>query len=191
MKVGYARVSTPDQSLASQTDALKSAGCVKVFTDVASGKNTKRKGLEECMSYLRAGDHLVVWKLDRLGRSIKDLIEFINGLDTREIQFASLTEGINTTTPGGKFFFHVLAAFAEMERELIRERTEAGLKAARARGRLGGRPKGLTDSQATTAWRLFDEGTPYSVLKKQFGVSPQTFRRHWNRLGLHAYKGAG
>src|SRR5213080_1434511 len=144
MFVGYARVSTTDQTLALQQDALQKAGCTKIFTDTASGAQTEREGLTDAISYVRAGDTLVVWKLDRLGRSLKDLITRITELQTRKIGFKSLTEQIDTTTSGGKLIFHIFGALAEFERDIIRERTNAGLLAARARGRFGGRPKAQT-----------------------------------------------
>src|SRR5215217_3614178 len=147
MFVGYARVSTTDQTLDLQHDALTKAGCTKIFTDTASGAQAERKGLTEALSYVRAGDNLVVWKLDRLGRSLKDLIARITELNDRKIGFKSLTEQIDTTTSGGKLIFHIFGALAEFERDIIRERTNAGLEAARARGRRGGRRKTLTPKQ--------------------------------------------
>lgn len=139
MLIGYARVSTEDQKLDLQLDALKKAGCEKLFSDVASGAKSQRDGLAAAMEYGRDGDVLVVWKLDRLGRSLPHLIETITKLQARGIGFRSLQESIDTTTPGGKLVFHIFGALAEFERELIRERTNAGLKAARARGKKGGR----------------------------------------------------
>jgi DNA invertase Pin-like site-specific DNA recombinase len=141
MLVGYARVSTQDQTLDLQQDALSQAGCHKVFTDTAGGAVVNRNGLEEALRFVRAGDTLVVWRLDRLGRSLKRLIETISQLQQRGIGFRSLTENIDTTSSGGKLIFHVFGALAEFERDLIRERTQAGLAAARARGRRGGRPR--------------------------------------------------
>src|SRR5436309_5328786 len=141
MNIGYARVSTQDQTLNLQKDALEKIGCSKIFTDTASGAQTERKGLEEALTYVRAGDSLVVWKLDRLGRSLKHLIETITKLNNRKIGFQSITEHIDTTTSGGKLVFHIFGALAEFERDIIKDRTKAGLSAARARGRLGGRPK--------------------------------------------------
>jgi DNA invertase Pin-like site-specific DNA recombinase len=141
MNVGYARVSTADQTLNLQMDALKKAGCGQIYTDTASGAKAERKGLEDALSYVREGDILVVWRLDRLGRSLKDLIERLTELHQRNIGFRSLTENIDTTTSGGKLIFHIFGALAEFERDLIRERTNAGLTAARARGKKGGRPK--------------------------------------------------
>ena len=137
--VGYARVSTPEQSLHLQTDALKKAGCEKIFTDVASGAKSARPGLKDALDYVRKGDRLVVWKLDRLGRSLPDLIQRVQQLEDKEIGFKSLQEQIDTTTSSGKLTFHLFSALAEFERDIIRERTQAGLKAARSRGRVGGR----------------------------------------------------
>src|SRR3954467_14800156 len=139
--IGYARVSTADQTLDLQLDAFKQAGCSKIFTDTASGAKAERKGLEEALAYVREGDTLVVWRLDRLGRSLKHLIETITKLNNRKIGFKSITENIDTTTSGGKLIFHIFGALAEFERDIIKDRTKAGLNAARARGRLGGRPK--------------------------------------------------
>src|SRR5512147_2274492 len=141
MLIGYARISTTNQTLDLQKDALTNAGCERIFTDTASGAKAERIGLNEAMSHLREGDILVVWRLDRLGRSLKHLIETITGLNDRKIGFKSITENIDTTTSGGKLVFHVFGALAEFERDLIRERTQAGLAAARVRGRLGGRPR--------------------------------------------------
>ena len=133
MLIGYARVSTQDQTINLQKDALEKIGCSKIFTDTASGATTERKGLDEALEYVREGDSLVVWKLDRLGRSLKHLIETITDLNTRKIGFKSLTENIDTATATGKLVFHIFGALAEFERNLIRERTIAGLEAARAR----------------------------------------------------------
>ena len=135
MLIGYARVSTTDQTLDLQKDALQQAGCYKTFTDTASGAKAERSGLDEALNYVRTGDTLVVWRLDRLGRSLKHLIETITGLNNRHIGFKSITENIDTTTSGGKLIFHIFGALAEFERDIIRERTRAGLHAARARGR--------------------------------------------------------
>ncbi len=141
MFVGYARVSTQDQTLDLQKDALNQAGCNKIFTDTASGAQLGRPGLDEALSFVREGDTLAVWRLDRLGRSLKQLIETVSLLHQHGIGFRSLTESIDTTSSGGKLIFHVFGALAEFERDLIRERTRAGLQAARARGRRGGRPR--------------------------------------------------
>ena len=136
MLIGYARVSTQDQTLHLQMDALEKIGCDKIFTDTISGSATQRLGLDEALEYVREGDTLVVWKLDRLGRSLKHLIETITNLNNRNIGFKSITENIDTTTCGGKLIFHIFGALAEFERDIIRERTNAGLQAARARGQL-------------------------------------------------------
>ncbi len=155
MLIGYARVSTHDQTLNLQQDALTKAGCTKIFTDTASGAKTEREGLEHALSYVRKGDTLVVWRLDRLGRSLPHLITTMTDLEERGIGFKSLTENIDTTTSGGKLIFHIFGALAEFERNLIRERTQAGLAAARARGKKGGRPKALTDRQISIAQSLY------------------------------------
>jgi DNA invertase Pin-like site-specific DNA recombinase len=157
MLLGYARVSTHDQTLALQQDALTKAGCSKIFTDTASGAQTERKGLDEALNYVRKGDTLVVWRLDRLGRSLPHLITTMTDLEERGIGFKSLTENIDTTTSGGKLIFHIFGALAEFERNLIRERTQAGLAAARERGRIGGRPKALTPRQIRIAHSLYDD----------------------------------
>lgn len=179
MLIGYARVSTQDQSLALQEDALKKIGCDKVFTDVASGSKSSRSGLDDAIKYLREGDILVVWKLDRLGRSLKHLIEVINSLSSQNIGFKSIQENIDTTTSGGKLIFHIFGALAEFERELIRERTQAGLSAARARGRLGGRPKLMDSRKVTMAKALFnDKNTTIKEICKTLGVSRATLYRY-------------
>src|SRR3954447_941155 len=147
MLIGYARVSTLDQTLALQQDALTAAGCQDIYTDTVSGSVTERPGLSLALSHLRAGDTLVVWRLDRLGRSPPHLIETVRALQERGIGFRSLQEQIDTTTSGGKLIFHFFGALAEFERDLIKERTNAGLEAARARGRRGGRPKALSPQQ--------------------------------------------
>ena len=159
MLIGYARVSTSEQMLDLQKDALEKAGCSKIFTDTASGAKAERPGLTEALSYVREGDTLVVWRLDRLGRSLKHLIETITDLNTRKIGFRSLTEGMNTTTSNGRLIFNIFASLAEFERDLIRERTNAGLQAARARGRYGGRPKAQslnTQKKVALAQSLYD-----------------------------------
>src|SRR5512135_2229512 len=156
MFVGYARVSTQDQTLDLQKDALEKIGCTKIYTDTASGAKAERKGLEDALNYVREGDILVVWRLDRLGRSLKHLIEAITILNNRGIGFKSITENIDTTTSGGKLVFHIFGALAEFERDIIRERTQAGLNAARARGRKGGRPKKLTLKTVEQAKTLYN-----------------------------------
>ena len=136
MRIGYARVSTRDQNLEMQLDALNRAGCKRIFTDKLSGAQVERPGLNEALSHLREGDTLVVWKLDRLGRSVKGLVDLVNELETQKVHFQSVTDGVDTKTPAGRF--HVMASLAQMERELILERTRAGLEAARCQGRVGG-----------------------------------------------------
>src|SRR5437870_11110277 len=158
MKIGYVRVSKQEQNEGLQIDALKEAGCDKWFLDKMTGSKAERKGLDEALSYVRPGDTFVIWKLDRAGRSLTHLIELLKGLKERGIEFISLTEQIDTTTPGGKLIFHLMGALAEFERDLIRERTNAGLAAARARGRVGGRPKKLsTNGKVTLALRLVED----------------------------------
>jgi DNA invertase Pin-like site-specific DNA recombinase len=159
MLIGYARVSTHEQTLNLQRDALEKAGCTKIFTDTASGAKTERIGLDEALTYVRKGDTLVVWRLDRLGRSLPHLITTLTGLEEQGIGFKSLTENIDTTTSGGKLIFHIFGALAEFERNLIRERTQAGLTAARARGRIGGRPKALSPQQRKIAQALYNDPT--------------------------------
>jgi DNA invertase Pin-like site-specific DNA recombinase len=179
MQVGYARVSTGEQTLALQEDALDKAGCAKVYRDVASGAKSERPGLTNALDQLRAGDTLVVWRLDRLGRSLRHLIDTLTALDTRGVGFKSLTEHIDTTTPGGKLVFHIFGALAEFERDLIRERTNAGLAAARARGRKGGRPKAFADPRKLAmAKTLFaDKKRSIPDICKTLGVSRSTLYR--------------
>jgi DNA invertase Pin-like site-specific DNA recombinase len=179
MKIGYARVSTLDQNLELQTDALEKAGCEKIFTDRASGARDDRQGLSDAVEFCRKGDSLVVWKLDRLGRSLKHLIETINELHSKGVGFVSVQESINTTTSGGKLIFHVFGALAEFERELIRERTNAGLASARARGRLGGRPKAITQKQIQMAkTMLADPNTTVKEICEALDVSKSTLYRY-------------
>lgn len=161
MLIGYARVSTADQKLDLQNDALTKAGCERIFTDTAGGAGAERTGLEQALSFARKGDTIVVWKLDRLGRSLRHLVETLAALRDRGIGFRSLQESIDTTTSGGKLVFHVFAALAEFERDLIRERTRAGLDAARARGKKGGRRPKLDDKKRAQALILHhDKSTP-------------------------------
>src|SRR5215216_1916823 len=178
--IGYARISTGEQTLDLQLDALTKAGCGKIYQETASGAKADRPVLDEVLSYLRKGDTLVVWRLDRLGRSLKHLIEVVAGLAERGIGFKSLTEQIDTTTPGGKLIFHVFGALAEFERDLIRERTHAGLAAARARGRLGGRPKALTDpKQVELAQALYADGRhDVATICATLGISRATLYRY-------------
>src|SRR3982750_2847449 len=160
MQIGYARVSTDEQNLNLQRDALKKADCHRIFTDTVSGTKAKRPGLEQALSHLRPGDTLVVWRLDRLGRSLRHLIDTVTDLQEEEIGFKSLTESIDTTTSGGKLVFHIFGALAEFEREIIRERTQAGLQAARARGRYGGPKHKLSEKQVAIARQLWVSKTP-------------------------------
>jgi DNA invertase Pin-like site-specific DNA recombinase len=179
MLIGYARVSTSDQTLDLQKDALQKAGCGRIFTDTASGAKAERVGLEEALIYVRTGDILVVWKLDRLGRSLPHLIETITGLNNRGIGFKSITESIDTTTSGRKLIFHIFSALAEFERDIIRERTQAGLTAARARGRKGGRPKALTPRKAQMAEALYkDKNNTIDEICKTLNVSRATLYRY-------------
>ena len=156
--IGYARVSTAEQDLALQLDALARAGCARVFEDTASGATADRPGLTAALAFAREGDVLVVWKLDRLGRSLPHLIETVNALDARGVGFRSLTEAIDTTTPGGRLIFHIFGALGQFERDLIRERTRAGLDAAVARGRRGGRKPVMTEEKLHRAKTLIAQG---------------------------------
>jgi DNA invertase Pin-like site-specific DNA recombinase len=177
--IGYARVSTVDQTLHLQQDALKQAGCIKIFTDIASGSKAEREGLEAALSYVRMGDILVVWRLDRLGRSLQHLIETIKELHNRGIGFRSLTEQIDTTTSGGKLIFHIFGALAEFERDLIRERTQAGLQAVRERGKRGGRPKALTPKKLAMLQALYaDKSNLIEEICKTLNISRPTFYRY-------------
>jgi DNA invertase Pin-like site-specific DNA recombinase len=182
MLIGYARVSTTDQILDLQLDALKNAGCDNhIFSDTASGGAAERPGLADAFSHLREGDTLVVWRLDRLGRSLTHLIETVTKLHSRGIGFKSLTEQIDTTTSGGKLVFHIFGALAEFERDIIRERTQAGLAAARARGRRGGRRKTLTPKQIAMVKKLYaDKTTPVKDICKSFHISRMTLWRYVN-----------
>ena len=181
MLIGYARVSTQDQTLDLQTDALKQAGCEKIFTDTMSGAKAERPGLQDAMHHLRAGDTLVVWRLDRLGRTLKHLIATVTELSDQTTGFMSLQEHIDTTTSGGKLIFHIFGALAEFEREIIRERTNAGLQAARARGRLGGRPKtqSLDPKKMALAKTLHaDQKMPVSEICAQLHIGKSTLYRY-------------
>ena len=179
MLVGYARVSTQDQNPALQRDALTEAGCGKLFVEKASGAQRERPALGEALAFMRAGDTLVVWRLDRLARSIKQLIETVEVLEGRGIGLRSLTEAIDTTTSGGKLVFHIFAALAEFERSIIRERTMAGLAAARARGRTGGRPPALSAADIAAAKALLaDPALTGKQVAERLGVSLSTLYRH-------------
>jgi DNA invertase Pin-like site-specific DNA recombinase len=177
--VGYARVSTQDQNLHLQRDALTEAGCAKLFEDMLSSAKAERPGLDAALAYLRPGDTLVVWKLDRLGRSLQQLIEIVKLLEERGIGLRSLKESIDTTSAGGKLVFHLFGALAEFERDVIKERTNAGLAAARARGRRGGRPK-VMDAKKVVMARTLRQNPSLSVAQicQQLGVSPTTFYRY-------------
>ena len=175
--IGYARVSTEDQSLDLQLDALRQAGCERVFTDKTSGGTSHRPGLSEARSHVRQGDVLVVWKLDRLGRSVKGLVDLVGELAEDDVLFRSLTDGIDTTTPHGRFFFHMMASLAQMERELIAERTKAGLDAARKRGRMVGRKRRMTPSKIASAKQLLRGGMPPRDVAQNLGVSIPTLYR--------------
>jgi len=179
MQVGYARVSTQDQKPELQIDALKAAGCDRIFEEKASGAKRDRPELRAALDYLREGDTLVVWKLDRLARSMKQLIETAEMLDARKIGLRSLTENIDTTTSGGRLVFHLFGALAEFERSIIRERTTAGLTAARARGRVGGRPKSLGESDLAVARALLaDPKITTKEVAERLGVSVSTLYKH-------------
>jgi len=176
--VGYARVSTADQNPQLQHDALKLAGCDRVFTDKASGAASDRPQLAAALDYLREGDTLVVWRLDRLGRSLKHLLEVVNALDERGVGFKSIHEAIDTTTSTGKLVFHIFGALAEFERDLIKDRTTAGLAAARARGRVGGRKPVLTVKQVAVAQKMYAAGdSTVADIAKVLGVSRATIYR--------------
>jgi len=177
MQVGYARVSTEDQTMASQIDALAQAGCERVFQETASGAKTDRPVLAETISFLREGDVLVAWKLDRVARSLPHLISLMDELKQRGIGFRSLTEQIDTTTASGKLIFHIFAALSEFERDIIRQRTRAGLEAARKRGRVGGRPRAMTAEKITGAKKLLSSGTPAKDVAEMLSVSLPTLYR--------------
>ena len=179
MLVGYARISTPDQKLDLQLDALREAGCERTFTDEASGAKTDRPGLTEALAFARTGDTLVVWRLDRFGRSLKDLVGRVDELRERGVGFRSLTEGVDTTSSTGKLVFHVFGALAEFERDLIRERTMAGLASARARGRKGGRPRAMDEEKIHVATRLMkDSEVSVAEVCRAVGVSSATLYRY-------------
>ncbi|MGD1866952.1 MAG: recombinase family protein [Phormidesmis sp.] len=179
VKIGYARVSTVDQNLELQMDALKEAGCEKIFSDRGvSGAEAERPGLDEALDRIRKKDTLVIWKLDRLGRSLSDLLSIVEYLKDRGAHFLSIQDGFDTSTASGKMVFSVIGAMAEYERNLIRERTMAGLKAARARGRLGGRPKALDKSQVKVAIALAEAGElTINEICEQVGCSRSTYYR--------------
>ena len=181
--IGYCRVSTSDQDPALQRDALEAAGCIKIFTDTASGSLDQRPELDRMLDQLRPGDTVVVWRLDRLGRSLRHLISLIEDFEERGVGFRSLTEAMDTTTPGGRLIFQIFGAMSEFERSIIRERTKAGLEAARARGRKGGRPTVMTPEKIKIARSLYDSKN-YTVetIAKELGVSRKTVYRHLSKV---------
>ena len=181
MKIGYARVSTGDQNLDMQMDALNKIECDKIFTDKMSGARSDRPGLDEAMKFMREGDTLVVWKLDRLGRSLQHLIKVINELNDNGKYFMSLQENIDSISTGGKLIFHIFAALAEFERDIIRERTKAGIAAARARGRTGGRPRKMNAKKIEQAKKLMeDHSNSISEICKMLRISKSTLYRYLN-----------
>ena len=185
MIVGYARVSTADQTASLQTDALAAAGAESIFTETAGGTNQDRPQLAQCLKTLRPGDQLMVWKLDRLARSLRHLVQIISELDSLGISFRSLTESIDTSSAGGRLVFHIFGALAEFEHALIRERTLAGLAASRARGRSGGRPVALNlaDTRAAAAM-LGDPRITKQEVAKRFGVTRSTLNASLKRAGI-------
>jgi DNA invertase Pin-like site-specific DNA recombinase len=189
MKIGYARVSTEDQNLDLQLDALKEAGCEKIFCDKISGAKSDRPELNKLKDTLRAGDTVVVYKLDRLGRSLKHLIETIAEFDKQEVLFKSISDPIDTTSAQGRLIFNIFASLSEFERELIRERTNAGLQSARARGRLGGRPKGLSEeaeNKARICESLYKEQSlSANQIAKNQGISKATLYKYLRHRGVH------
>lgn len=177
MLIGYARVSREDQNLELQLQALKKAGCDRIFSDKKSGVQASRKGLEEALSHLRPGDTLIVWKLDRLGRTVKQLVDLVSELESKGINFKSVTDGIDTTNSAGRFFFHIMASLAQMERELIAERTKAGLAAAKKLGRNGGRRRLMTEPKIRSAQRLLKGGVLPRDVADDLGISLATLYR--------------
>jgi DNA invertase Pin-like site-specific DNA recombinase len=175
--IGYARVSTDDQDLQLQLDALKRAKCKRLFTDKMTGATQDRPGLNDALSHLREGDTLVVWKLDRLGRTVKGLVDFVTELERQGVNFKSLTDGIDTATSAGRFFFHIMASLSQMERELTLERTKAGLDAARRLGRIGGRRRIMTDSKIKSARKLLASGHSPKDVARDLGISIATLYR--------------
>jgi DNA invertase Pin-like site-specific DNA recombinase len=173
MKIGYARVSTAEQNLDLQIDALNKSGCETIYQEYITGKNTERPELQKMLNHLRAGDQIVVWKLDRLGRSLKDLIQIVAGFQENKVDFISISDGIDTSTPIGRFIFHLNGCYAELERDIISDRTKAGLTAAKARGRTGGRKKGLTPEaleKAKAAKTLYDNPDNKYNFKQVAGI---------------------
>ena len=184
MKIGYARVSTGLQNLNLQEDRLNQYGCEKIFSDHISGVKSKRPGLDRAIEFARSGDTIVVWRLDRLGRNMEDLITLVNELNNRGVSFHSLEENItmDKSSSTGQLLFHLFAAFAEFERNLILERSSAGRIAARARGRYGGRPEKLNKQDLNLLKTLYDNGTPIKTIAEQWQVSRTTIYRYLNKL---------
>ncbi|HCG2385908.1 TPA: recombinase family protein [Staphylococcus aureus] len=184
MKIGYARVSTGLQNLNLQEDRLNAYGCEKIFSDHISGSKSKRPGLDKAIEFARSGDTIVVWRLDRLGRNMEDLITLVNELNERGVSFHSLEENItmDKSSSTGQLLFHLFAAFAEFERNLILERSSAGRIAARARGRYGGRPEKLNQKDLNLLKTLYDNGTPIKTIAEQWQVSRITIYRYLNKL---------
>lgn len=179
MRIGYARVSTGEQKLDLQKDALEEAGCERIYTEQTSGAAKSRPELEKCLESLREGDTLVVWRLDRFGRSLKDLVSKMERLEEKGVDFVSLTEGIDTTTAQGRLTFHIFGALAEFERELAHERTMAGLRAARERGRVGGRPRAIEKEDMPELQALMqDSEVSTKQICERFGVSKATLYRY-------------
>ena len=179
MLIGYVRVSTSDQNLDLQLDALTKVGCDKIYKDIASGAKTDRIGLSEVLNYIRNGDTLVVWRLDRLGRSLRHLIDTINQINDQGCYFRSLQENIDTSTSGGKLIFHIFGALAEFERDIIRDRTNAGLAAARKRGRIGGRPKVMVDEKIRLGKSLYkDKSNSIASICEILNISKTTLYRY-------------
>jgi len=189
MNIGYARVSTQDQDLSLQLDALNDAGCNKIYKEKITGSKKERPQLQQMLEQLRKGDVVVIWKLDRLARSLKDLVGLVNEIQERGGALHSLNDQIDTTTPHGKFTFHIFAALAEFELDIIRERTKAGLAAARARGRIGGRPKGLSKKAQHTAIiaeKLYQErGLTVKEICEQLSISRGTFYNYLRYRGVN------
>ncbi len=187
MKVGYARVSTGEQHLDLQIQALKQAGCELLYEDLGvSGSTTSRPGLDQVLSSIKCGDTIVVWRLDRLGRSLRHLIEIFDDFQRHEIDFISLTESIDTTTPGGKLVFHMMGAMSEFERALIAERTKAGMHAAKLNGKSFGRPAKLSQQDVLAAYELLRSGHgKVSDLAAEYDVNPSTLRRNFRKMGLN------
>jgi len=191
MKIGYARVSTKDQNLSMQLDALKEAGCEQIFKEKISGASIERKELDNLVGQLRKGDIIVVWKLDRLARSLKDLLRLVNEFQEKGVGFISLNDPIDTTTPQGRLVFTLFGALAEFEREIIKERTKAGLESARARGRKGGRPPGLSKEasyKASAAVEMYIKRMPVNEIAKSLGISKTTLYKYLGYKGVGLYK---